>query len=76
MLINIRTSELQSNTSNSIPLTFIVGIVISYFFFQVLPYGILISSRFNNSNLNENLYAMQLGSVQYNNINSFNSASL
>src|SRR5919205_12132 len=29
MLINIRTSELQSNTSNSIPLTIIVGLIIS-----------------------------------------------
>jgi len=73
MLINIRTSELQSNTSNSIPLTFIVGLVISYFFFQVLPYGILISSRLNDSNLNENLYAIQLGNGLHNNINSINS---
>ena len=59
MLINIRTSELQSNTSNSIPLTIIIGIMISYFLFQMLPYGVIISSRLNNSNINENLYSIQ-----------------
>ena len=70
MLINIRTSELQSNTSNSIPLTIIVGIIISYFLFQMLPYDILISSHLNDSNLNENLYTIQ--GTQYNNINGLN----
>jgi NADH-ubiquinone oxidoreductase chain 6 len=70
MLINIRTSELQSNTSNSIPLTIIVGIIISYFLFQMLPYDILISSHLNDSNLNENLYTIQ--GAQYNNINGLN----
>jgi NADH-ubiquinone oxidoreductase chain 6 len=69
MLINIRTSELQSNTSNSIPLTIIVGIIISYFLFKMLPYDILISSHLNDSNLNENLYSIQVGGVQYNNLN-------
>ena len=53
MLINIRTSELQSNTSNSIPLTIIIGIIISYFLFQMLPYNILISSHLNDSHLNK-----------------------
>ena len=69
MLINIRTSELQSNTSNSIPLTIIIGIIISYFLFQMLPYDILISSHLNDSNLNENLYTIQVGGGQYNNLN-------
>lgn len=55
MLINIRISELQSNTSNSIPLTIIIGISISYSLFQLLPYDIAILSNFN-SNLNNNLY--------------------
>ena len=55
MLINIRISELQSNTSNSIPLTIILGISISYSLFQVLPYDIAILSNFN-SNINNNLY--------------------
>lgn len=71
MLINIRTSELQSNTSNSIPLTIIIGIIISYFLFQMLPYDILISSHLNDSNLNENLYT-QLGGGQGNDLNSLN----
>jgi NADH-ubiquinone oxidoreductase chain 6 len=72
MLINIRTSELQSNTSNSIPLTILIGIVISYFLFQMLPYGILISSHLNDSNLNENLYTIQIAGGQDNNINGLN----
>src|SRR5690606_15634245 len=71
MLINIRTSELQSNTSNSIPLTIIIGLIISYFLFQMLPYGILVSSHINDSNFNENLYGIKLGNGQYNNINGF-----
>ena len=69
ILINIRTSELQSNTSNSIPLTIIIGIIVSYFLFQMLPYDILISSHLNDSNLNENLYTIQVGGGQYNNLN-------
>ena len=72
MLINIRTSELQSNTSNSIPLTILIGIVISYFLFQMLPYGILISSHLNDSNLNENLYTIQVVGGQDNNLNGLN----
>jgi NADH-ubiquinone oxidoreductase chain 6 len=72
MLINIRTSELQSNTSNSIPLTIIIGIIISYFLFQMLPYDILISSHLNDSNLNENMYTIQVIGGQDNNINGLN----
>nr|YP_006576193.1 NADH dehydrogenase subunit 6 [Madurella mycetomatis]AEY94392.1 NADH dehydrogenase subunit 6 [Madurella mycetomatis] len=69
MLINIRTSELQSNTSNSIPLTIIIGIIISYFLFQVLPYDIVMSSH-----LNESFYTLQTGGVgtEYNSINNTN----
>jgi len=55
MLINIRISELQSNTNNSLPLTIIIGIFISYSLFQLLPYDLAILSNFN-SNLNNNLY--------------------
>lgn len=72
MLINIRTSELQSNTSNSIPLTIIVGITISYLLFQMLPYDILISSHLNDSHLNENLYATQGVQDNYMNSHSLN----
>lgn len=55
MLINIRISELQSNTNNSIPLTIIIGISLSYSLFQLLPYDVAILSNFN-SNINNNLY--------------------
>jgi len=74
MLINIRTSELQSNTSNSIPLTIIIGIIISYFLFQMLPYAILISSHLNDSNLNDNMYSIQVVGGEDNNINTINTA--
>jgi NADH-ubiquinone oxidoreductase chain 6 len=59
MLINIRISELQSNTNNSIPLTIIIGISISYSLFQLLPYDIAILSNFN-SKLNYNLYDISI----------------
>ena len=43
MLIDIRLSELQSNTSNSIPLTLIIGFFFCYYLFHFLPYNIAIS---------------------------------
>ena len=52
MLINIRTSELQSNTSNSIILAIIVGILFNYSLFDLLPYDIAI---LNNYNINFNI---------------------
>jgi NADH-ubiquinone oxidoreductase chain 6 len=42
MLLDIRLSELQSNTSNSIPLTLIIGIYFCYYLLQFLPYNIAI----------------------------------
>jgi NADH-ubiquinone oxidoreductase chain 6 len=69
MLINIRTSELQSNTSNSIPLTIIIGIIISYFLFEVLPYDITMTSHFDDDNFNENIYAINMSSKEDNYIN-------
>ena len=41
MLINIRISELQSNTKNSIPLAIIITIFFNYTLFQSLPYSII-----------------------------------
>ena len=38
MLINIRTSELQSNNLNSIPLALFVSILLNYTLFPLLPY--------------------------------------
>src|ERR1700726_4806418 len=40
MLINIRISELLSDTSNSIPLAVIIAIAFNYPVYQVLPYNI------------------------------------
>lgn len=59
MLINVRISELLSNTSNSIPLAVIISIAFNYPLYEILPYGI---SSFNsyifdlsNSLFNENV---------------------
>lgn len=48
MLINIRTSELQSNNSNSIPLALSTGILLNYALFQLLPYYTAVINSFNN----------------------------
>ena len=40
MLINVRISELLSNTSNSIPLAIITVISFSYSVYEILPYNI------------------------------------
>ena len=41
MLINIRISELLSNTSNSIPLAIIITIAFNYPIYQILPYSMV-----------------------------------
>lgn len=58
MLINIRTSELHSNNSNSIPLALFIGILWNYSLFQLLPYTLSINTRSN----------WLFGSYNYNNI--------
>ena len=40
MLINIRISELLSNTNNSIPLAILITITFNYSVYQILPYSI------------------------------------
>lgn len=57
MLLNIRTSELQSNNSNSIPLALFVTILLNYSLFQLLPYSTAIINSYNNklSNIIYNL---------------------
>nr|UYL26216.1 NADH dehydrogenase subunit 6 [Cordyceps militaris] len=57
MLINIRTSELQSNNVNSIPLALFIGILWNYSLFQLLPYTLSI-----------NTHNWLSGSYNYNNI--------
>lgn len=49
MLINVRISELLSDTSNSIPLAVIIGICFNYTVYQVLPYSL---ARFNSDTFN------------------------
>ena len=58
MLINIRISELQSNTSNSIPLAVAIAISFNYPIFQILPYNIAMLN--NYSNLNDIIYNISL----------------
>jgi len=46
MLINIRISELQSNTKNSIPLAVIITVFFNYILVQGLPYNLIISDNY------------------------------
>jgi len=63
MLINVRISELQGNTNNSLPLALIIGIFLYYFLYRILPISDLINmnEKFLNviylNNKNVNLYA-------------------
>jgi NADH-ubiquinone oxidoreductase chain 6 len=69
MLINIRISELLSNTSNSIPLAIIISIAFNYPVYQILPYSILTVNElvtYLNVKLNNNLH--YLYNEVYNNI--------
>jgi NADH-ubiquinone oxidoreductase chain 6 len=50
MLINIRISELQSNTGNSIPLAIVISILFNYPLFQLLPYNIAILNNYSSIN--------------------------
>jgi len=65
MLINVRISELLSNTSNSIPLAVIIVIVFNYGMYEILPYNI---SAFNNYTFDLNNF---FNSMFYNNYNNF-----
>lgn len=74
MLINIRISELQSDTSNSIPLAIIIAIIFNYSLFKVLPYDIAILSN-NNNYFNKILYGISSNKHNtnyFNNVNNFN----
>src|ERR1700744_857452 len=68
MLLNIRTSELQSNTSNSIPLAVTIAILFNYPLFQLLPYDIAIFSSYSNY-LNNVLYNISLNKYSSNYLN-------
>jgi NADH-ubiquinone oxidoreductase chain 6 len=55
MLINVRISELLSNTSNSIPLALLITISFNYPLYQILPFSIVSFNGFS-VNLNNILY--------------------
>ena len=65
MLINIRISELLSNTSNSIPLAIIIAIAFNYPVYQILPYSI---AAFNSYTVDLN---NTLNDIWYNNYSDF-----
>lgn len=68
MLINIRTSELQSNNRNSIPLGLFITVLLNSTLFQLLPYYMAILNNYNNK-LNNILYYLPLGaSSKYNDV--------
>jgi NADH-ubiquinone oxidoreductase chain 6 len=78
MLINIRSSELQSNNSNSIPLALFIVLLINFVVFEVLPYSIAIlnnyTNRINNS-IYSNLNNKQFIDLDYNNASRFVSSN-
>jgi NADH-ubiquinone oxidoreductase chain 6 len=56
MLINVRISELLSNTSNSIPLAIIIAISFNYPVYQILPYSMAAFNKYTidlNNTLND-----------------------
>lgn len=57
MLINVKISELLSNTNNSIPLAILVSIYFSYLVSEISPENIAINNN-NNFNLKEKLNAI------------------
>jgi len=59
MLINVRISELLSDTSNSIPLAVIISIAFNYPVYQILPYSIASYNSYTvdlNNTLNDIWY--------------------
>jgi NADH-ubiquinone oxidoreductase chain 6 len=80
MLINVRISELLSNTSNSIPLVVITTIAFSYPIYDVLPYNMYssfsvwytnYSQEFLFNNYSEDLFYKLTNTVYNNNPISF-----
>ena len=51
MLINVRISELLSDTSNSIPLAFITGTAFSFTVYDILPYNVMTFAGYGYNNL-------------------------
>lgn len=60
MLINVRISELLSNTSNSIPLAIIIAVSFNYPVYQILPYSMTTFNKYTidlNNTLNDMWYS-------------------
>lgn len=85
MLINIRVSELQSYTRNTILLAIIITITLNFALFNLLPYDVAIlsnNSYMNNTlheesiNIHEFTYFNNYGGVEYNSIFSSVSSSM
>ena len=74
MLINIRSSELQSNNSNSIPLALFIVLLVNYVVFEILPYSIAILNNYTNK-INNSIYLginnKQFLDLDYNNVTRF-----
>lgn len=74
MLINIRSSELQSNNSNSIPLALFIVLLVNYVVFEVLPYSIAILNNYTNK-INNSIYLginnKQFLDLDFNNLTRF-----
>jgi len=76
MLINIRISELQSNTHNSIPIATTIIILFSISLFQIFPYEIAILNNYRNS-FNNILYSILLNkNNEYINLSEVNNSIL
>src|SRR5437588_12248707 len=55
MLINVRISELLTDTSNSIPLAILVGSFFNYFVNNVLPYMVMTNNLLYHFSIKKNL---------------------
>lgn len=77
MLINVRISELLSNTSNSIPLAIIIAVSFNYPVYQILPYSMTAFNRYI-FDLNNTLNNMWYSNFSYylNKIFMFNTVEL
>ena len=67
MLINVRVSELLSNTSNVIPLALFTGISFIYPVYQLLPFSLTVfnlNNLFLNISINNN-YSSYINNVSY-----------
>lgn len=74
MLINVRISELLSDTSNSIPLVIIIASFFTYPIYQILPYNITASNSYTaNSNNSLNNIRFNNDDHRFNKIFSFSS---